>query len=121
MITCFDQSHLSGGVFLGTEKLRLQGSGSFQYSTGHHECICDLKKLTAMMQETLKKQDGRLIVVWIWATGRAFIARWMRQVTPAGAAVELDAKEDKRDLRSDGSEPYRTGDRNASTVGKPVA
>ena len=41
-----------------------------------------MKKLTTtMMQETLNKQDRHLPSVWIWATGRAFIACSMKQVT----------------------------------------
>ena len=41
-----------------------------------------MKKLTTtMMQRTLNEQDGHLTIgLDLWATGRAFIACWMRQV-----------------------------------------
>jgi hypothetical protein len=82
-----------------------------------------MKKLTTtMMQRTLNKQDGHLTIgldlgdrssfyCVLDDTGDVLLER--RVSTTPKAIQEI--------FQSDTSEPYRTGDRNAFTVGKPVA
>ena len=82
-----------------------------------------MKKLTTTtMQQTLNKQDRSLTVGLDLGDRSSFYC----VLDEAGDVlleqrVEHDPQGDKRGLRSDASEPYRTGDRNAFTVGKPVA
>jgi D-serine dehydratase len=81
-----------------------------------------MKKLTTtMMQETLHKQDRHLTVGLDLGDRSSFYC----VLDEAGDVLmeqRLSTRQgDKRDLRSDASEPHRTGDRNAFTVGKPVA
>ena len=82
-----------------------------------------MKKLTTtMMQRTLNKQDGRLTIGMDLGDRSSFYC----VLDEAGEAlleqkVSTTPKAIKRDSRSDTSEPYRTGDRNAFTVGKPFA
>ncbi len=82
-----------------------------------------MKKLTTtMMQETLNKHDGRLTVGLDLGDRSSFYC-----VLDGTGDVLLEQKVSttpkahQRDFRSDASESYRSGDRNAFPVGKPVA
>ena len=82
-----------------------------------------MKKLTTtMMRQTLNKQDRRLTVGLDLGDRSSFYC----VLDEAGDVLmeqrlSTTPKAIKEIFRSDASEPYRTGDRNAFTVGKPVA
>ena len=82
-----------------------------------------MKKLTTMtVQRTLNKEDGRLTI----GLDRGDRSSSYCVLDEAGDVLleqqgEHDAQSDKRDFWSDASEPYRIENRNAFTVGKPVA
>ena len=79
-----------------------------------------MKKLTTMIvQRTLNKQDGRLTIGLDLGDRASFYC----VLDEAGEVLRKVSRTqgDKRDFWSDASEPYRTGDRNAFTAGKPFA